>query len=453
MALNLYRDFLVENNISYNFPSNSTLKDVIIATYDALHDTLLRSLISKVLDIKKSKTSNYQTDLSGWEEIMDTIKSVGLQIRETATRNLQTIMSHNNDETPQNLIRFIKSIYDKQEITKTFKDMLLASKEACVREGHEDSASVYQFACEVITRLEGKATPSSLPAESTIPQTKAIKSDMTNAAQSQPSKLSIPDPALDPAALEASGLLLRELVQTCAGDAVNLKELLISHLTTNRIDIPSFQRVLVDNKEAAERANYPNKVKLYDFINQLIFTHIASLDASSTSDNDLLSSTAHTPQFVDNQQSSTIQRSGTVNCPISFIDATDLLTNLMQTNIKNMKKKADKRIAKNTANNIINHISSHIQSNAWVVVDNYLPSDLVKRVRIEANLFTEFYEQSEIWVCVYVYMLVCVCYILIDILYHISMMRCISMLYSNVVFVSCRWARKLMLVPKYLYLL
>ena len=407
MALNLYQAFLNENNVSYNFPSNSTLKDVIVATYDALHDILLRSLISKVLDIKKSNTCNYQTDLSGWEEIMDTIKSVGLQIRETASRNLQTIMSHNNDETPQNLIRFIKSIYDKHEITKTFKDLLQVSKEACVREGHEDSASVYQFACEVITRLEGKATSSSMPAHNTIPQENASEPGIITAMQSQSPSLSTPHPALDPAALEASGLVLRELVQTCAGDAVKLKELLTSHLTTNCIDIPSFQRVLGDNKEAAERANYPNKVKLYDFINQLIVTHIASLDTHPTSDNDLLSSTAHTPQFVDNQQSSTIQRSGTgtVNCPTSFIDATDLLTNLMQTNIKNMKKKADKRIAKNTANNIINHISSHIESNAWVVVDNYLPSDLVKRVRIEANLFTEFYEQSEIWVRVYMWCL------------------------------------------------
>jgi hypothetical protein len=43
-------------------------------------------------------------------------------------------------------------------------------------------------------------------------------------------------------------------------------------------------------------------------------------------------------------------------------------------------------------------LGKHLEIHRWVVCDNFLPADLVRKVRIEAALFKENYEQSEIWV-------------------------------------------------------
>ena len=39
-----------------------------------------------------------------------------------------------------------------------------------------------------------------------------------------------------------------------------------------------------------------------------------------------------------------------------------------------------------------------MEEHSWAVCDHFLPLDIVRRVRIEAGLFTSHYEQSEIWV-------------------------------------------------------
>ena len=39
-----------------------------------------------------------------------------------------------------------------------------------------------------------------------------------------------------------------------------------------------------------------------------------------------------------------------------------------------------------------------METYGWAVCDHTIPEDIVRRVRIEASLFTTFYEQSEIWV-------------------------------------------------------
>jgi len=64
----------------------------------------------------------------------------------------------------------------------------------------------------------------------------------------------------------------------------------------------------------------------------------------------------------------------------------------------NAKKKSHKRVVKKKAGELAEKLGKHLETHAWAVCDNFLPLDLVRRVRIEAGLFTAHYEQSEIWV-------------------------------------------------------
>jgi hypothetical protein len=79
----------------------------------------------------------------------------------------------------------------------------------------------------------------------------------------------------------------------------------------------------------------------------------------------------------------------------SVIDASK--TQITQ-KLKNRKKKALKKAAKLRSLSLAEQISLHLEEHGWAVVDNVFPLDLIRRVRIEINLFKEHYEQSEIWV-------------------------------------------------------
>lgn len=47
---------------------------------------------------------------------------------------------------------------------------------------------------------------------------------------------------------------------------------------------------------------------------------------------------------------------------------------------------------------LVGLLGNHLETYGWAVCDHTIPEDIVRRVRIEASLFTTFYEQSEIWV-------------------------------------------------------
>ena len=78
-------------------------------------------------------------------------------------------------------------------------------------------------------------------------------------------------------------------------------------------------------------------------------------------------------------------------------DATDIMYSNPDIKINN-KKKSLKKSIQARKEKFLDSVSLHLASHGWVCVDHLLPLDVVRRVRIEANLFTEHYEQSEIWV-------------------------------------------------------
>ena len=71
-----------------------------------------------------------------------------------------------------------------------------------------------------------------------------------------------------------------------------------------------------------------------------------------------------------------------------------LLCNSLNFEFTKDVSKANKKKAEVLADTL----SAHLREHGWAVCDNFLSLDLVRRVRIEAELFKDFYEQSEIWV-------------------------------------------------------
>lgn len=87
-----------------------------------------------------------------------------------------------------------------------------------------------------------------------------------------------------------------------------------------------------------------------------------------------------------------------ISSPETFLDLTGSLAQISADKIKNAKKKSVKRELKKKAQAIGKKIGDHLIEHGFVVCDNFIPLDLVRRVRIESGLFKEHFEQSEIWV-------------------------------------------------------
>ena len=196
-----------------------------------------------------------------------------------------------------------------------------------------------------------------------------------------------------------AGELLRQLLRDAAGDVSVLTELVIDCLRESKID-SAFRTVLQDNINACEAAGYENKMKIFNFIKLVI-------DKETTnSSNDALLERHHAPQFVDSRNNSTQDSVLIVETPESFIETGTAIHSLLTESVsalkgqgsKNNKKKAIKNASKKKTETLAKTVSDHLEKKRYAVLDHFLPLDLVRRVRVEAMLFHEFYEQSEIWV-------------------------------------------------------
>ena len=87
----------------------------------------------------------------------------------------------------------------------------------------------------------------------------------------------------------------------------------------------------------------------------------------------------------------------TVFSPEAFIDFAPSVASAAAA-AGNKKKKSAKKAARKKAEDLAGKVGDHLQTYGWAVCDGFLPLELVRRVRVEAGLFTDHYEQSEIWV-------------------------------------------------------
>lgn len=106
------------------------------------------------------------------------------------------------------------------------------------------------------------------------------------------------------------------------------------------------------------------------------------------------STTHHAPRFVD--EVTVGATDDTVNSPESFIAGPEYAP-LASSSTSKSKQKQQSKASKRRIEVIAGQMSAHLSEHGWAVCDSFLPLDLVRRVRIETEIFKEFFEQSEIW--------------------------------------------------------
>lgn len=221
--------------------------------------------------------------------------------------------------------------------------------------------------------------------------------------------------------LVAAGIRLKVMMTECAGDVAKLRLKAVEGVREGKIGAP-FLRVLTDNIEACESAGYVNKVKVLNYLRglveeamQAITEAVASGDGDDESNTGNANSTYHAPQFLDPVTDTETSYSsgedtdltggkaspgGEASAPESFIDlkGDNVLDGVLKDKSANAKKKAVKKAKQQKVRAVASAVGQHLEEHGWAVCDNFLPLDLIRRVRIEAGIFQECYEHSEIWV-------------------------------------------------------
>ena len=204
------------------------------------------------------------------------------------------------------------------------------------------------------------------------------------------------------------------IVQSCGGDAKKLQEEVANRMQSDSLSStisltgPAFNKVLDDNISACREVGYSNKALFLEFLKKTITTAQSSNSNRLNQDGKATPQQSghinHAPKFVDDSRSevhvSLVEESNTY---IDVTNATEALSISAKTSDKkgsavNSKKKGVKSANKKKVADTAAAISEHLDKHGWAVCDHAIPLDLVKRVRVEAGLFTDFYENSEIWV-------------------------------------------------------
>jgi Rps23 Pro-64 3,4-dihydroxylase Tpa1-like proline 4-hydroxylase len=199
---------------------------------------------------------------------------------------------------------------------------------------------------------------------------------------------------------------LESTIRSSGGDAKELKLKIVNACRSGQVDTIALLRVLKDNILACERAQYNVKLKLLVFIKDFLYQEVygnpsrADSDTLTSSSDDVLNSNAtthHAPKFVDSNPVTAAELE--ILFPTMFMDGSQCKPVVYPGSSKvNKKKKRHRKLAQDQFAEVAAKIALHYEENGWAVCDNFLPAELVHQIRIEAGLFTNDYEQSEIWV-------------------------------------------------------
>lgn len=352
-SINLFYDFLKQQNIPFIRNSSSTIEKIIDENFDKLNESDLKALVARTLQVRDDNIKKNSTDsalFGAWSEIIDSIRISTLKRREVASTNIQKMIEFSNDDNPQNLIRFLRLLHKNGLIDKTFKDLLESSRQAY--ENHqqidvgnrENIIAFYQFASGIITRLEDQISSSSgsygkESSGSTVHINAAVNtaivaniqtttdrgidqkrnearsdSNIPSIQSSESNNEEFTDPNFTEEDLKCAGDKLNELMSLSRMDAKVLKDSMISYLKTDGTDsrpVKALQRVLSDNIAASEALGYNNKVKLFTFLqttlhDYLIYTIPTPHEKDEAFSPDLttglsaIPQSSHAPQFIDN---------------------------------------------------------------------------------------------------------------------------------------------------------
>ena len=405
-----FLNFLEDHNIENVSKISDNIMDLVSDNYDALDQETMRAMVDCALaerDVNVAIGGQENDLLGSWGVIIDTFKEQTMLRRERAGNNLQQLVAFGLQSTGGSAVQtFIDSIRQKGQVDSVLIDLVESSlADVDKYPGNDGIKSVLR---DVFLRIKPTATVSISAQVHT-----AKAGDISNKDD-----ISEED-------LLAAGDLLRQMIGRNSGDASKLKAEVTQRLqgagvgssfgndTLVSLTGTAFQKVLNDNIVACRNVGYANKTKLLEFLKQTIDTIDASSkrDVGDSSDNDGDKANVssdhinHAPKFVDDSRSDIKVSLVEEDDYIDIANASEALS-ISATGAKpdkqagsiNNKKKSLKSANKKRVADTASTIGAHLEEHGWAVCDHALPMDLVKRVRVEAGLFTDFYEQSEIWV-------------------------------------------------------
>lgn len=368
----------------------TNIQETISETFHLLSDTDLRSIIDEALRYREdnavSQGEDFANVFGSWGLIIDTMKVTMIQKRDQAGSNFQQLVRLGMTGEPQVVASYIKKLYRDGSIDHLFMGILNDTLQAVTAAGQEEHMFMIHFFRDTIEDVKQQSTQSVGKRETAED---AVERD-----------------EIEVLALIEAGQELDKLISDCSGNVKLLQDKLLQKVRISGAD-RYFLQVIDDNLAACEAAGYQNKAKLLTLIKSFVNEQLRLRDNigrfSDMTEKEALvadlvegASSHHAPQFIDPETNPNN------NAPLVSTLLPSFFINAARTDItekpRNNKKKKEKKEAKQRVLTLAEEISEHFAAHGWAVVDNFLPLDLVRRVRIEVNLFKSHYEQSEIWV-------------------------------------------------------
>jgi hypothetical protein len=193
--------------------------------------------------------------------------------------------------------------------------------------------------------------------------------------------------------LISCALYLQDLFKTCQGDVPKLRDRLVSDFKSQKYSAPIFYKVLDDNIAASKQAGYENKEKVFGFLKTSLKNEEAKPGPIEESQDKVIEevkdslSTHHAPKFVDDElvKGVSLLSDIKVTAPETFIDASSAVAFTFPSATQNNKKKSERKEARKRAAAVAAKLGAHLAEHGWAVCDNFIPMDIVRRIRIEVT--------------------------------------------------------------------
>ena len=211
------------------------------------------------------------------------------------------------------------------------------------------------------------------------------------------------DPSPSESELISCTLHLRELFRDSQGDVPKLRDMLLKDFRSKKYTASVFHKILEENIAASKRAGYSNKEKVFNFLKTCIEAEEAKASMEETQASQYTKpshaaletadevreslSAHHAPKFVDDELVKAADSHSTleVTAPDTFIDASGAAAFLYPSPTQNSKKKSERKEAQRRAGAVAAKLGAHLAQHGWAVCDNFVPPELVRRIRIEVR--------------------------------------------------------------------
>ncbi len=425
------------DNLIYNAEDdiNAFLQD----NFDLFSEDILRKLVSAALQVRDENVKSDGTQLvsddklmGAWGTVIDSVREVTAIRQERAGNVFKQVVAVAQKEGPRSTATIISRFYRAGHIDKLFQELLTEAIGSCLKSNtNPEALEMFQFFQKVIDQnkavdkakvsLKLMDNPSSAlnrPDINTVntrhESTNTAASNLDGSIASDTEKARNAEDEQQHKLISASEYL-KLVTDECRGDAAALQKRVQNDLWRGELgfDIEHFSRVVQDTLVASQQAGYVNRVKLLQFIQNRVLkplqqkmlecekqeaeeTGLAYQQNSEGSD----TGGYHAPQFLDDNMRSYHKNILTPDMFLAGFNKEVIPNNKLSKTgqlIKSVVQEEARTVARNFVE-LAGTMGNHLEAHGWAVCDNFVSADLVRRVRIEAGLFRDHYEQSEIWV-------------------------------------------------------